>query len=203
MCQSKTTSSLFRLPCTKEEAEKVLRSAIRAEVSSRGGIPDLNGETAVVVSKVAENLTMQSQKFGLMFSGQCGNGKSTMARAVAQTIKYFALIEKLESQNFRMFIISSKDLLAIDDTEQRKQVKRLRFLGIEDLGNEPAERNDYGNISNPLVDILEYRYDNQLFTVITTNLTPRQITEKYGVRIADRFREMLDIVVFKGGSFRK
>lgn len=79
----------------------------------------------------------------------------------------------------------------------------MRLLAIEDLGNEPAERNDYGNITNPIVDLLEYRYDNQLYTVITTNLTPQQITGKYGVRIADRFREMLDVVVFKGSSFRK
>ena len=202
MCRSRNTTSRFRLPCSKENVEKVLRAAVRSEVHSRGGKPQLDGEMAEIVSRVAECLTSDSRKFGLMFSGQCGNGKSTMTRAVARAVKYFVQLDKLDGINLRMLVVSAKSLVSCKP-EYREEAQRLRLLAIEDLGNEPAERNDYGNITNPIVDLLEFRYDNQLYTVITTNLTPQQITDKYGVRIADRFREMLDIVVFKGGSFRK
>ena len=50
--------------------------------------------------------------------------------------------------------------------------------------------------------MLEYRYNSQLFTFITTNLTKSQIREKYGNRIADRFNEMLEVIIFKNETYR-
>ena len=41
-----------------------------------------------------------------------------------------------------------------------------------------------------------------LFTFITTNLTKSQIREKYGNRIADRFNEMLEVIIFKNETYR-
>ena len=76
------------------------------------------------------------------------------------------------------------------------------MLAIEDMGREPAEILEFGNTASPVIDLLEYRYDNQLFTFITTNLTPAQIREKYGNRIADRFNEMMETIVFKNGTYR-
>ena len=51
-------------------------------------------------------------------------------------------------------------------------------------------------------DILSYRYNRMLFTMITTNLTPPQIRTVYGVRIADRFNEMMLVLPYKNPSFR-
>ncbi len=72
------------------------------------------------------------------------------------------------------------------------------------MGEEPKTVLEYGNAINPIVDLFEERYNRQLFTIITTNLDPNEISEKYGVRIADRFREMLAIVSFGNqDSFRR
>ena len=76
------------------------------------------------------------------------------------------------------------------------------MLGIDDLGKEPAEIVDYGNILSPVVDLIEHRYDRQLFTVITTNLPPEKIREKYGDRIADRFNEMVGRIIFRNTTYR-
>ena len=84
-----------------------------------------------------------------------------------------------------------------------EKVRSRTLLALEDVGREPTEVLDYGNVLNPVVDLLEYRYEQQLFTVITTNLTPRELSEKYKQRIADRFREMLDVVVFENSSYRR
>ena len=43
----------------------------------------------------------------------------------------------------------------------------------------------------------------QAFTVISTNLTAKEIREKYGERIADRLNEMMNVIIFKNKSFRR
>ena len=55
---------------------------------------------------------------------------------------------------------------------------------------------------NPAIDLLSARYTDQLFTVVTTNLTPKQIREHYGDRIADRFNEMFERIVFDNSTYR-
>ena len=77
------------------------------------------------------------------------------------------------------------------------------MLAIDDLGTEPVEVLDYGNVLYPIVDLLTRRYDRQLFTVITTNLTSEEIRAKYGERIADRLNEMMTKIVFRDSSFRR
>ena len=76
------------------------------------------------------------------------------------------------------------------------------MLGIDDLGEEETILLDYGNRIAPVIDILSYRYNRMLFTMVTTNLTPPQIRTVYGVRIADRFNEMMLVLHYKSPSFR-
>lgn len=58
------------------------------------------------------------------------------------------------------------------------------------------------NVLNPVVDLLSKRYDEQHFTIATTNLTPDEIRGKYGIRLADRFNEMMERIVFTNGTYR-
>lgn len=79
----------------------------------------------------------------------------------------------------------------------------MPLLAIEDMGKEAIAKMDYGNVINPVIEVLEHRYNEQLYTIITTNLRKEEIKEKYGVRIADRFNEMMHVIIFSGESFRK
>lgn len=54
-----------------------------------------------------------------------------------------------------------------------------------------------------MVELLMRRYDRQLFTMVTTNLTPQEIRAKYGDRIADRLNEMMVKIVFPNPTYRK
>jgi len=54
-----------------------------------------------------------------------------------------------------------------------------------------------------LVDLITLRYDEQLYTIFTTNLTPAQLEEKYGKRIVDRLNEMVETIVFENGTYRR
>ena len=77
------------------------------------------------------------------------------------------------------------------------------MLAIDDLGTEPAEVLSYGNVLSPVIDLLSRRYDDQLFTIVTTNLTPKQIREHYGERMADRFNEMFERIIFDNPTYRQ
>ena len=201
MCHSQNTTSPFRLACSKENAMTILRAAVSAEVAERGRKMESTADTVSAIEGVSDMLTSDSGKFGIMFCGQCGNGKSTMAKAIGRAVRFLSLKGCYENPNLRILFLSAKDLFSFD-RDALKETSRRILLAIEDLGEEPKERLEYGNVMNPVVDVLEYRYDNRLFTIVTTNLTPAQIAEKYGRRIADRCREMFEVIVFKGQSFR-
>ena len=182
-------------------------AAYEAEVEFRHGTCRLDENTTKAISSLAECLTKQSPKFGLMFCGTCGNGKTTMLFALRSAISYLARAGYIQTDNSTesssLLVVDAKDIVSYArEPNEMKKLAARRMLAIEDLGKEAAEVLDYGNVINPAVDLLEKRYDNQLFTVITTNLRAREIREKYGDRIADRFNEMLDVIIFKGNSYR-
>ena len=60
----------------------------------------------------------------------------------------------------------------------------------------------YGNEYTPVSDILAYRYEARLPTIMTTNIANVEIRPKYGDRIAARMNEMFDIIVMPDIDFR-
>ena len=83
-------------------------------------------------------------------------------------------------------------------------ITRAPFLIIDDLGTEQRILKRYGNEILPLTDLILYRYEKMLPTVITTNLSHIQISEQYGPRISDRVKEMCETLVFsQTESFRR
>lgn len=192
---------------TQEQAVQLMIAAYEAEVEFRHGTCRLDENTTKAINSLSECLTKQSPKFGLMFCGTCGNGKTTMLFALRSAISYLARAGYIQTDNSTesssLLVVDAKDIVSYArEPNEMKKLAARRMLAIEDLGKEAAEVLDYGNVINPAVDLLEKRYDNQLFTVITTNLRAREIREKYGDRIADRFNEMLDVIIFKGNSYR-
>ena len=76
-------------------------------------------------------------------------------------------------------------------------------MAIDDVGVEPSIIKVWGNEISPFVDTIYYRYDRQLFTIMTSNLGEEQLREKYGERIADRFTEMFDRIHFSNKTYRR
>lgn len=73
----------------------------------------------------------------------------------------------------------------------------LGFL-FDDLGQENTRTKFYGTERNVMSEILFQRHKNVDFTCthITTNLSADQIKEAYGIRVADRMREMFNFISF-------
>lgn len=180
-----------------------LASALKDVIESRRRTFILNDEVKCQIEQVANWLTTCNNPF-LILCGSCGNGKTSMMRAIARITGTMQLAitggqQKVEFQEEQATEIARSIKY---DYFGWKAMCAAPFLGIDDMGEEPAEVRSYGNYLRPITELLQFRYDKLLPTVITTNLTPRQITEKYGLRIADRLTEAAKKIAFLNPSFR-
>lgn len=186
---------------TPAQAESMLRGCYMAEVELRGGKYSEDEHLTSVLRNIAEFLTTPTMgKFGMMLCGLVGNGKTTMVRALNEAVKWWSAMKGFGGEYKELKIVMAKDVMQ----GLASALPQCELLAIDDLGEEPLERVEYGSVHTPLVDLLEQRYNRQLFTVITTNLTSQEIGEKYGLRIRDRLREMMYKIDFKQDkSYRK
>lgn len=190
---------------TYDEAVKVLTTAVKVEIENRHFTPQLQ-DYMTYIEQVAQFFTEPGTKFGLTLMGLPGNGKSTMARAIAAVIDSIADLAIInERSGSKAVMVTAKQLVRYYRThpDQWENLCFKPFLIIDDFGEEPVEVVDYGNVINPVIDLLSRRYDMQKLTILTTNATNLQIRKTYGDRIADRFNEMMKVVVFTNPSYRK
>ena len=194
----------FRLPFSKEDAITALVMAVKTEVEFRQRQFVVTDELKNQLAQMADFLTSGCSKFGILLCGTCGNGKSTLVKAFQSLLNTLNLRNELRKENWGIRIITAREIANLCKTDFKAwhNLTREPMLGIDDLGTEPLEVLDYGNVLNPVVDLLMKRYDEQLFTLITTNLRPQEIREKYGERMADRFNEMMEKIIYKNESYR-
>lgn len=198
LTRQKTIRELFRWPISFEDAKTMLRIAYAREVEKRGMTCEPTEAVFGYLDKIAEIMTSKSTKCGILLCGNCGNGKTTTMNAFHSVTQYVA------PPGIDIECTSARRISQIaKDEEMMRAAKRTKVLLIDDVGLEPTEVLDFGNAINPVIEILEHRYRQQLFTFITTNLTPRQIREKYGDRIADRFNETMKCIVYENPTFRR
>ena len=195
LLQQRITRTGFKINLSSEDMRILLTAAYQAEVKSRNMKYQENDETSTIIAKMANVLTTKSHKTGIVLCGTCGNGKTTLVRALQNSLIYLKLRNLAE---YGLPIMDAREV-----ANRMKESKTVPLLAIEDMGKEPTTKLDYGNILNPVIEVLEHRYNEQLFTVISTNLTAKEIKEKYGTRIADRFNEMMSVIIFTGKSFRR
>lgn len=203
--KSLITRQVFRIPLEEKQAADMLTAAYKTEVMFRGRSFMEDDFTVQNIKRIASILTAERPKQGIMMCGRCGNGKTTMLYAIRAMVRFLNDIGMFDSKNVGIVVKDAKEINAISrNMNDFGMLKKTELLAIEDMGKESTEIIEFGNVTNPVNDLIEHRYNNQLFTLITTNLTPEEIKIKYGARIADRFREMLEIVVFKKeDSYRK
>lgn len=205
LTEQKTIKALFRWECSEEDAISLLCAAYQREVEVRGMSCDIN-QVYGYLQGIAKTMTGKSTKCGILLCGNCGNGKTTSMEAFISVCKFLRALKGGCAQTGTNFLASTsaRRLTQVAKDENcMSEAKNSRILCIDDIGLEPTEVLDYGNTINPVIEIIEQRYRQQLFTFITTNLTPKQIREKYGDRVADRFNETMKCIVYENPTFRR
>lgn len=204
--EGKMTSS-FRINMHPVDAYKSLLSYYISAVRLRNVKCELDEDTRNNIYRLALALTSTTPKAGVMLCGTCGNGKTTLVYAMRFFINelnsrgHFSFLDQYFRAAFKIY--DAKEIVMLSRSyKDWKAITSDHMLAIDDLGKEPTEIMDYGNLLSPVVDLLERRYNEQRFTIVTTNLLPRQLSEKYGARMQDRFREMFEVIHFKQKSYR-
>lgn len=214
----------FRLPIPEEVVERGLRRAYEQQVAKRGLVCEGTDELSAKLKQIAGWLTGASARPGLLLYGGVGNGKTTMARAIASYIwtlctsadelvkecNPIRTTEQADKAHARIFdamlhlpkpmFFTANDICKLDGASRQNLEKG--FLIVDDLGCEPSVVNDYGTRITPVLDILLTRYGNMNPTIATTNLSLSEMGEIYGERALDRFNEVFARIGFCGGSFR-
>ena len=203
----------FRLPYTERQVYVMLLAACKSEVALRHRLFVASDVYLLHIADIARWLTSNDTTFGLFLCGNRGNGKTTLVKAMKSLYNYLHSDEGYTSQDerwplFGFEIITAKELVLLakaynnrtrDNAADVARYKRLRdveVLCIDDLGTEPRESLNYGDYVNAAMDMISYRYEEQLCTMATSNLAATEIREYYDERFADRFREMMHIVDF-------
>ena len=183
----------------------MLRECYRFQVENRGYTYQEDEATRQHLTMAARWLVGESMKPGLFMYGSPGCGKTTLARAISQLINTIYHSDISFERKGVSFIPASALTEAAKGEKQEllADLKNTELLCIDDVGTEPASLKVWGNEVSPLVDLLYHRYDRQLFTIITSNLEgDEDIAKRYGVRVADRFIEMFDLIGFDNSSYR-
>lgn len=188
-----------------DDAKVYLFAAYQAEVERRHKVFERNEHFNTQLNLIANYLTGGSKKFGLMFCGLCGNGKTTWAKALQLLISGLNLKNPINNLYYLFPLWNAKDLAmrSKGNYNDWRNVMRYQLMIVDDLGTEPREVMEFGNVYTPLIDLITTRYEEQLYTIFTTNLTPAQLEEKYGKRTVDRLNEMVEKVVFENESYRR
>lgn len=144
---------------------------------------------------VAEWLTGDHRP-GLLLYGNYGAGKTSMGKATALLVSN--MIKHV------VYHTTARELcnMAASDKEAFNEYKKQKMLYVDEVGREQLTVQNFGNRINPFVEVLEYRYDNQMFTILTANLTEEEITDRYGVYISERLTENFDKINYTNPSYR-
>lgn len=137
---------------------------------------------------------------GLMLVGGVGTMKTTMAIAVLRHLV------DTQGRGFFIPMVSLLDTIgsmreahdgSLSAFEHR--IRQTPLLVLDDLGAEY----DHTWVQCKVDAIIAERYNRMRATVITSNLAPKDIKDRYQLRIFDRLRATNQLLMFHGASLRR
>lgn len=133
---------------------------------------------------------------GLFIMGSYGTGKTLLMEA-------FLELFNQDEHSKKVTMMESNEIVgnALANNDFIDSIK-MKPLLIDDLGKESKSTKSYGSEIEPIRELLSLRYRYGGFTCITSNYNLDTISDFYGEHIADRLKEMCNIIIMTGESLR-
>ncbi len=152
---------------------------------------------------VPADLDMVDGGDGAILQGKTGRGKTYRASAIS--LEMFKQGHTVIFRLAREIMRRIRSTYAKDSEEKERDVLNelcgAKLLVIDDLGKESGEEAS-AFVLSALHEILTRRLDAFLPTIVTTELSPEEIKERYGEAIASRL-SLLHVVLIEGEDRRK
>lgn len=202
----------------KESLELIrLETQYRNSVSKRNGLKERSGMGKRTQSHTFANFNpekcqdayQKAQAFvecfeknnegrGMIIFGNSGIGKTHLVAAVANEI-----IERYDTEvSFEVGTSMFTNLLLATIPEKKEYINRLKnipLLILDDMGKEKVSEWN----RSTLFDIVNYRYDNMLPTIITSNLNLAELETALTAEIYSRLCETCEIIYMRGKDNRR
>ena len=148
---------------------------------------------------ICQNFANNFPKYsnGLIMCGLTGLGKTHLSLAIANEIisNGFCATYQTAAEITRKM---SDQYFKKDQTNQINMITEPDLLILDDIGSEF----DSAFNKSTIFEIINIRTSKKLPLIISTNLSPKQLEEKYGQRVASRIFSSLNTLFFKGTDNR-
>lgn len=135
----------------------------------------------------------QGRRYGFFIFGRTGVGKSYAAAYIVNTVKFKRLMTA-SMVNFSRVLTALRSTFRDEDEHQAllSVLFDTPLLAIDDLGMEQrvSETPDLSWAVSKFYEVIDYRRDNDLPTLITSNRTPDELAERLGEPIMTRIRNL-------------
>ena len=138
-----TLKESFRIKMSTQATLNLLASHYAQVVLKRHQQPKFDEYIQDNLNELAKALTAKVPKAGVLFCGNCGNGKTTMLEALRSVFStlgddYFSFVNGDFNSNMKIYDARDIVLLGKDFSETRK-IRERDLLAIDDFGKEPVD----------------------------------------------------------------
>lgn len=135
----------------------------------------------------------------LLLLGPTGTGKTHQAYGLLRYLAPTGITWGWTATSSADLYAALRPRAGVDSETEFRRFAHARLLVLDDLG--AAKSSEWTEEIN--FRLINHRYENQLPTILTSNVLPKELLDRVGDRVSSRLIEMCDRVVIKGGDRRK